>query len=139
MAAVQPSRRMQRDQGRHAVLYDRDCGFCRWSAEWILRWDRARRLRAVEIQCAEGERLLAAVPPQRRLESWHLAAPDGSVRSAGEAAAPLARLLPGGRPLAFLLGLSPALTERAYRWVAGHRGALARLLRIRRTRRTERG
>lgn len=121
----------ERGTSRHAVLYDRDCGFCRWSVEWILRWDRARRLRAVEIQSPEGERLLAAIPAQRRLESWHLVGPDGSVRSAGDGAAPLARLLPCGRPLAFLLGLSPALTERAYRWVADHRAGLARLLRIR--------
>jgi predicted DCC family thiol-disulfide oxidoreductase YuxK len=95
----------------------------------ILRWDRHRRLHPVAIQSEEGGRLLAGMSEAERLASWHLAAPDGSVVSAGAAAAPLARLLPGGRPLAALFDAFPGATERAYRWVANHRGTLGRLLR----------
>jgi predicted DCC family thiol-disulfide oxidoreductase YuxK len=112
-----------------AVLYDRDCGFCRWSLDKVLAWDRGR-LRPVEIQSEEGARLLAAVPEAERLDSWHLVEPSGELRSAGAAAAPLAALLPGGRPLAALLRRFPRSTERAYRWVASHREPLARLLRV---------
>jgi predicted DCC family thiol-disulfide oxidoreductase YuxK len=115
--------------GSYAVLYDRDCGFCRWSLDKILAWDRHGRLHPVAIQSDEGQRLLAPVPPERRLDSWHLVV-DGEVRSAGAAAAPLFAILPGGRPLAALLGAFPHATERAYRWVAGHRDLVARLLRI---------
>jgi predicted DCC family thiol-disulfide oxidoreductase YuxK len=115
---------------KHVILYDRDCGFCKWSLDKVLLWDRRGRLRAVAIQSAEGERLLTEMDPERRLDSWHLAGPGGTVTSAGAAAAPLARLLPGGMPLAFLFGRFPRATERAYRWVAEHRGSLARLLRI---------
>jgi predicted DCC family thiol-disulfide oxidoreductase YuxK len=93
-------------------------------------WDRRRRLRAVAIQSTEGEHLLAGMDERRRLDSWHLVEPDGRVVSAGAAAGPLARLLPGGRPLADLLERFPSATERAYRWVADSRGTLARLLRI---------
>jgi predicted DCC family thiol-disulfide oxidoreductase YuxK len=114
---------------RLVVLYDRDCGFCRWSLDKILAWDRRRRLRPVAIQSGEGQRLLAPVPPERRLDSWHLVA-DGEVRSAGAAAPQLFAVLPGGRPLAALLRAFPGPTERAYRWVAGHRDLMARLLRI---------
>ncbi|MGH2993686.1 MAG: thiol-disulfide oxidoreductase DCC family protein [Solirubrobacterales bacterium] len=114
----------------HVILYDRDCGFCKWSLDKVLLWDRRGRLRAAAIQSTEGERLLAGMDPGRRLDSWHLAGPDGMVTSAGAAAEPLARLLPGGRPLACLFGRFPRATERAYRWVAEHRGSLARLLRI---------
>jgi hypothetical protein len=39
-------------------------------------------------------------------------------------------MLPGGRPLAACFRAFPRATERAYRWVAGHRDLLARLLRI---------
>ena len=39
---------------RPAILFDSDCGFCRWTLGWVLRWDRARRLRPVEIQAPEG-------------------------------------------------------------------------------------
>jgi len=112
------------------ILYDRDCGFCKWSLDKVLRWDRAGRLRPVAIQSEEGGRLLPGMSPEAMLESWHLVEPGGAVTSAGAAAAPLARLLPGGRPLAFVLARFPRATERAYRWIADHRGTLARMLRI---------
>jgi predicted DCC family thiol-disulfide oxidoreductase YuxK len=115
--------------GQLAVLYDRDCGFCKWALDKILAWDRRRRLRPVAIQSDEGQRLLGEIPAERRLESWHLV-DDGTVRSAGAAAPQLFGALPGGRPLAAVLRAFPRLTERAYRWVAGHRDLLARLLRI---------
>jgi predicted DCC family thiol-disulfide oxidoreductase YuxK len=112
------------------VLYDRDCGFCRWSLDKVLAWDRRRRLRPVEIQSEEGQALLAPLAEPARLESWHLVLAGGEPLSAGAAAAPLAELLPGGRPLAALFRRFPGATERAYRWVASHREQLARLLRI---------
>jgi predicted DCC family thiol-disulfide oxidoreductase YuxK len=115
---------------RLAVLYDRDCGFCKWVLDKILAWDRRQRLRPVAIQSEEGQQLLAAIAPERRLESWHLVGDGGEVRSAGAAAPQLFDALPGGRPIAALLRAFPRLTERAYRWVADHRTLLARLLRI---------
>lgn len=114
---------------RAIVLYDRDCGFCRWALDKVLAWDRGR-LRPVEIQGVEGQRLLESLPERERLASWHLVTPQGELRSAGGAAAPLASLLPGGRPLAATFRRFPGATERAYRWVAGHRDLMARLLRI---------
>ena len=112
------------------VLYDQDCGFCRWSSDKILAWDRSKRVRAVSIQSEEGERLLAAMDPEARLDSWHLVSGDGELFSAGAAAEPLARALPWGRPLAAVFGVFPRLTERAYRYVARHRDRWARLLGI---------
>jgi predicted DCC family thiol-disulfide oxidoreductase YuxK len=112
------------------VLYDADCAFCKWSLDKILAWDRRHRLRPVAIQRDEGQGLLASVPESERLDSWHLVLPSGEVRSAGAAAAPLAELLPAGRPLAFLLRAFPGLTDRAYRRVAANRNRFARWLRI---------
>ena len=112
-----------------AVLYDGDCGFCRWSLDKILAWDRRQRLRPVAIQGEEGQRLLAPVSPERRLDSWHLVV-DGEIHSGGAAAPPLLDALPGGRPLAVMLRVFPRTTERAYRCVADHRDLLARLLRL---------
>jgi predicted DCC family thiol-disulfide oxidoreductase YuxK len=112
------------------VLYDEDCGFCKWSLDKILAWDRSRRLRPVPIQSEEGQRLLAGVPEELRLDSWHLVDADGAVRSAGAAAPPLLDLMPGGRPLAAAGRGFPGATERAYRAVAGNRDRLARLFRI---------
>lgn len=112
------------------VLYDEDCAFCKWSLDKILAWDRGRKLRPVSIQSEEGQRLLESVPEERRLDSWHLVESSGVVRSAGDAAAPLFGMLPGGRPLAAAARAFPSATERAYRAVAGNRNRLARLLRI---------
>jgi predicted DCC family thiol-disulfide oxidoreductase YuxK len=112
------------------VLYDDDCAFCKWSLDKILAWDRRRRLRPVAIQSDEGQGLLADVPESERLDSWHLVLPSGEVRSAGAAAAPLAELLPGGRPLAFLFRAFPGLTDRTYRRLAANRNRFARWLGI---------
>lgn len=113
----------------HALLYDADCGFCKWALGRVLAWDRRGRLRAVAIQSSEGQELLAGVAEPGRLDSWHLVGPGGEVMSAGAAAAPLARLLPGGRPLAFLFTRFPRATDCAYGWVADHRAYLGRVLR----------
>jgi predicted DCC family thiol-disulfide oxidoreductase YuxK len=115
---------------RSVVLYDEDCGFCKWSLDKILAWDRRGRLRPVAIQSDEGQRLLAGIDPEARLDSWHLVTDDGRLYSAGAAAAPLARMLPGGRPLAAAFRAFPRAIERAYSYIAGHRGRWARLLRI---------
>ncbi len=94
----------RRDAGvnaaRSAILYDADCGFCRWALGWVLRWDRGRRLRPVALQDAEADVLLSEVEPELRMASWHLVDDDGTVRSGGDAAAPLLELLPGGGPAA---------------------------------------
>ena len=82
------------------------------------------------IQSEEGDALLAGIDADRRLESWHLVAPSGDVASAGAAAAPLAELLPGGRPLAWAFRRAPRTTDSAYRWVARNRGRFARALGI---------
>lgn len=110
------------------VLYDEDCGFCRWSLARLLRWDRAARIRAVPIQSQEGGRLLADLSEEDRIASWHLVAPDGRRQSGGAAAGPLARLLPAGAPVALLAETFPRSTDRLYRWVARHRDSLGRRL-----------
>jgi len=110
------------------VLYDADCGFCRWSLAKLLTWDRGRRLWPVAIDSAEGERLLAGLSEEARAASWHLVDRDGGRKSAGAAAPPLLRQLPGGRPAAALLERFPATTERVYGWVAGNRGRLGCLI-----------
>src|SRR5919206_2240432 len=107
---------------RATLLYDEDCGFCRWATARLLAWDRGGAVRAVPIQGPEGARLLASVPPERRLQSWHLVTGEGTLHSGGAAIAPLARLLPLGAPVAALAAPAPRTTERMYRAVARHRG-----------------
>jgi predicted DCC family thiol-disulfide oxidoreductase YuxK len=111
------------------LLYDADCGFCRWSLDKILWWDRRKRLRPVPLQSTEADSLLpAGMDPQTRMASWHLVTDDGRVYSEGSAAAPMFRLLPGGRPLAAVAATFPGTTQRVYRWVTNHRDRLAKLV-----------
>jgi predicted DCC family thiol-disulfide oxidoreductase YuxK len=110
------------------LLYDSDCGFCRWSLGKILAWDRRSRLRPVSLQSKEAEDLLAGMPEDQRMGSWHLVRPDGEVSSAGAGIAPLLRLLPGGSPFAALAARTPRAMERGYRWVAGRRSLWGKLV-----------
>jgi predicted DCC family thiol-disulfide oxidoreductase YuxK len=110
------------------ILYDSDCGFCRWSLGKVLAWDRRRSLRPVALQSTEAARLLAEMPRQQRMDSWHLVDGEGRLRSAGAAFPSLLRLLPGGRPLARLTAGAPKLTDRLYRWVAGRRSVWGKLV-----------
>ena len=109
------------------VLYDEDCGFCRWSLAKLLAWDRQRRLQPAAIQSAEGRRLLAGLSDEQMLASWHLVC-EGRRYSAGAAFPPLLRLLPGGAPLARLSAALPRLSEAGYAFVARRRGAIGHLI-----------
>jgi predicted DCC family thiol-disulfide oxidoreductase YuxK len=113
------------DDGQLLLLYDEDCGFCRWSLDKILAWDRAGRIRPVPLQDPEADRLLGDMSPEAKMGSWHLVTPDGRVHSAGAAAAPLADVLPAGAPIAALARALPGVTERAYDLVARNRDRLA--------------
>ena len=110
------------------MLYDRDCGFCRWALAQVLARDRQQRLRPLALGTPEADRLLADLTPDQRAASWHLVSPVGRRWSAGAAAPPLLRLLDGGRVPAAVLARAPLLTERGYRWVAEHRSLLSRLI-----------
>lgn len=113
---------------RAVLLFDEDCGFCRWATDRVLKWDRRGALLALPIQSEEGDRLLDGMNDRQKLSSWHLASPGGRVDSAGAAVAPLARLLPLGEPIARVARWSPAATDALYRIVARHRTELARLV-----------
>ena len=92
----------------------------------LLAWDRRGRLDVAPIQSAAGDAHLAGLGAGARLSSWHFVDAQGRRRSAGAAAAPLLRELPGGGAPAALLERFPAATDRAYRWVAEHRSAFGR-------------
>jgi predicted DCC family thiol-disulfide oxidoreductase YuxK len=103
------------------LVYDRDCGFCRWSLGKVLAWDRRRAVRPVALGTPEGNHLLAGVPAAERPRSWHLVDEAGRVHSAGAGFEPLFRLLPGAGPLAAVAARLPGATESGYRFVSGNR------------------
>jgi predicted DCC family thiol-disulfide oxidoreductase YuxK len=130
------------DSTRATVIYDADCGFCKWSLALLLSLDRRRALRPLPLGTPEADRLLADLGIEQRESSWHLVldapsrasaadpvAPTAPLRlSAGAALAPVLGLLPGGRLPAAALARFPGSTERGYRWVVTHRGDLGRFV-----------
>jgi predicted DCC family thiol-disulfide oxidoreductase YuxK len=114
---------------RTVILYDADCGFCKWVTAKVLAWDRSRRLRPVALQDPGAGDLLGGMNPERKMASWHLVSPAGHVYSAGSGFPPLLRLLPGGRLLAVVTATFPWLTDRVYGFVSARRSCLSRWLR----------
>jgi predicted DCC family thiol-disulfide oxidoreductase YuxK len=110
------------------LLYDSDCGFCRWSLGKVLAWDRRGHVRPVSLQSKQAERLLAGMPEEQRMASWHLVGTDGEIHSAGAGIAPLLRLLPAGAPLAAVAARTTRPMERGYRFIAGHRSLWGKLV-----------
>jgi predicted DCC family thiol-disulfide oxidoreductase YuxK len=123
-ARARPSRPLS-ERG-WAVLYDADCGFCKWLLAGLLRWDRAARLHPIALQRSEADEMLRELTPAERMASWHLISPTGERRSGGEAVAAVLRLLPAGRLPAAGFAQFSRLTDRAYRWIAEHRSQLSK-------------
>ncbi len=111
---------------RHLLLYDRDCGFCRWSVAWILRLDRRRALEPLALQDPRAPGLLPGLSEEERMRSAHIVTPDGRRHTGGAAAGPVFRLIPGGSPLARIAERFPRAAEGGYRWVADRRSAFGR-------------
>jgi predicted DCC family thiol-disulfide oxidoreductase YuxK len=110
------------------LIYDSDCGFCRWCLGKVLAWDRRGAVRPLALGTDEAKGLLGEMPSGEQFSSWHLVDANREVRSAGAGLAPLLRLLPGGSPFAAAVARFPDATERAYRAVSGNRGIFGRLV-----------
>jgi len=114
--------------GPLTVLYDADCGFCRYTLAALLRFDTRRRLLPVPIQGPDGGRLLGHLTPEERLASAHVVTPEGRVYSGGDAVVPIARELPGMAPVAAIARALAAPTRWGYRQVAANRTKLGKLV-----------
>jgi predicted DCC family thiol-disulfide oxidoreductase YuxK len=120
------------------VLYDSDCGFCRWAAAWAVRLDRRGRLVGVPIQSPLGSELLQDLSAEERLASAHVVDDDGRRRSGGAAAAEVLATIDRTRLLACLARSSPRATNWLYDAIASRRVSLGRLVGARARRRADR-
>ena len=113
------------------VLYDRDCGFCAWTADWLRRADRDRRLRLVALQEAPHVPELAQIAEAYDLRcALHTVDDVGVVHAGGDAMLEILERLPGGRLIRAWRRLPGAawLAGQAYALAAGHRDDLGRLV-----------
>jgi predicted DCC family thiol-disulfide oxidoreductase YuxK len=111
---------------RWTVLYDGDCGFCKWSLAGLLKRDRERRIVPLALQHPDADPLLGDLSTEERMGSVHVVSPSGERLSGGAAMPALLRLVPRGAPVAAALARIPKATDRGYRWVADHRAHLSR-------------
>lgn len=100
------------------LLYDADCGLCKFVVARVLELDRSHRLRPLPLQDARAAELLPGLGEEERLRSFHLVDSSGAVHSAGDG---LAELLPALRRF-------PRLSSRLYWLVAGNRDRLGKLI-----------
>ena len=100
------------------LLYDADCGLCKFVVARVLELDRARRLRPVALQDEKAVELLPALTTEERMASFHLVDAGGTIHSAGDG---LAELFPS-------LRRSPRVASRLYWLVAGNRDRLGKLI-----------
>jgi len=108
------------------LVYDGQCAFCERCVALVQRWDRGGRVRAVPLQHTEAWQGTPGLTRSGLEQAMHLVSPRGQVFAGAGAAAPLLRVLPGGRILA--AGLEIPFVRRAaavvYAWVARHRHRL---------------
>jgi predicted DCC family thiol-disulfide oxidoreductase YuxK len=110
------------------VLYDADCGFCRWAVAWAVRRDHHHVLVTVPIQSPLGSELLVDVDPSDRLRSAHVVRDDGCRCAGGVAAADVLSVLPPTRTLGRLARSLPRTTALLYGVVAARRKSFGRLV-----------
>jgi predicted DCC family thiol-disulfide oxidoreductase YuxK len=119
------------------VLYDDDCGFCRWTVAWALARDCRRVLTPAAILSDKGTRLLGDITPAAREASMHVVHADGRRESGGAALRAVLVALPSTRVAARLAGVFPRATDALYAFVARHRTRFARLVRVSARRRAD--
>jgi len=100
------------------LLYDADCGVCKFIVARVLELDRARRFRPLALQDPRAAALLPGMTEEDRMASFHIVDSDGTVHSAGEGLAEL--ITP--------LRRAPRAAGRLYGLVAGNRDRLGKLL-----------
>ena len=90
------------------VLYDEACPFCRWTAEFLRRADRRRRLRLIPYRRVKDHpELAAAVRGERLGETVHVVDGAGRLARGAEAVLAIVALLPAGAGTAQLVRASP--------------------------------
>ena len=127
MGSGEAAHPMKCGTGKHLVLWDGDCMFCRRSVEWIERRN-CDELVFMPYQQASSS-LLNEELRRACAEAVHVITLDGRILHAADAWLFMLRAI-GWRAVPALLGTRPLywFTELGYRIVARHRHWLSRLL-----------
>ncbi len=118
---------------RPAVLiYDAECPVCRGAVDWVRRRAVPGAFEYLPCGSEERARRFPAVARDACLRAMHLVLADGRVLAGGEAVPEILARLQGRRhrwaAALFRLPGAGTLSGAFYRWFAGHRHRIARLV-----------
>lgn len=115
------------------VFYDGGCPLCRAEMSVLQRWDRARRLRLIDVAAPEYNERAWPVSVADMNALLHVRLPDGTWQTGMAATRHIYRTVGRGWMLAFTGWplLSPVF-DRAYAWFARHRIAISTFVGVRR-------
>jgi len=121
------------DDGRHWIVWDGECGFCRRAVDWALARDRAGRFEAVPYQALAEPPMTPALRAACR-DAVHVKTADGRWLRGGCACLFVLERI-GWPRLARIAARPPFvwIVALAYRVVARHRPFFSRLLAPRRS------
>jgi predicted DCC family thiol-disulfide oxidoreductase YuxK len=123
-------RRVAAPPAKPLIVFDGDCGFCRF---WISRWQSIADDRLDYAPYQEVASRFPEIPVEDFRRAVQLVLPDGSVRGGAAAVVrALAEVPRRGHWLALYRRVPGfgAVTEFAYRLIADHRGAASRVTRL---------
>ena len=107
----------------YRLLYDDACSLCEAFKERVKERDRRNLLVPIPFSDPRIREMAPQLTAEELTKSFHLVFPDGRVVSGARAIPELLELLPGHKPLAWLLRLPGAgwLSEKVYLWMASRR------------------
>ncbi len=122
--------RVARPPGRPLVVFDGDCGFCRF---WVGRWKSISGDRLDYAPYQEVASRFPEIPEDEFRRAVQVIFPGGEVFSGAEAVVRALAEVPGRRYWLWLYHRVPgarAVTDAAYRGIADHRDAAMRVTRL---------
>jgi predicted DCC family thiol-disulfide oxidoreductase YuxK len=115
------------------VFYDGACAVCNAEMQVLRRWDRAQRLRMIDIAAPDFDTHAWPVSVADMHALLHVRLPDGTWRNAMAATRHLYLVVGRGWMLAFTgWPLLVGLFDRAYAWFARHRLPISAFIGLRR-------
>ncbi len=94
---------------KHSLVYDSACGPCTRFKEAVEFLDTRQKMSYVGIEDADELGMLAPLAPKLRHRSFHVVSPNGLIWSGASALPRVIALLPGGRPVSFIIDRNPAV------------------------------
>ena len=103
------------------LVFDGECGFCTRCVDGLRRLDPQGKVDVQPFQ-AEGVPASIGATVDECRDAVQFLGPDGVRRSGADAVNAVLAVLTGTALPSTLYRASSGLQERAYRWIAGHRG-----------------